>query len=56
VGKGTGLGLSICYGIVREHAGEILCHNNPDGQGAVFTVRLPLAPERVPAPALGAVK
>jgi two-component system, NtrC family, sensor kinase len=56
VGKGTGLGLSICYGIVREHAGEILCHNNPDGHGAVFTVRLPLAPERVPAPALGAVK
>ena len=30
VGKGTGLGLSICYGIVREHGGEILCHNNPD--------------------------
>ena len=56
VGKGTGLGLSICYGIVREHAGEILCHNQPDGQGAVFTVRLPLAPERVQAPALGAVK
>src|ERR1051326_4019019 len=23
VGKGTGLGLSICYGIVREHGGEI---------------------------------
>ena len=34
VGKGTGLGLSICYGIMREHAGEILCHNNPDGSGA----------------------
>ena len=28
VGKGTGLGLSICYGIVREHGGEIICHNN----------------------------
>ena len=23
VGKGTGLGLSICYGIVKEHGGEI---------------------------------
>ena len=23
VGKGTGLGLSICYGIVREHGGDI---------------------------------
>jgi len=42
VGKGTGLGLSICYGIVREHSGEILCFNNPDGEGATFTIRLPL--------------
>lgn len=43
VGKGTGLGLSICYGIVREHGGEIICHNNPDSEGATFIVRLPLA-------------
>ena len=43
IGKGTGLGLSICYGIVREHSGEILCHNNADGQGATFIVRLPSA-------------
>jgi len=41
VGKGTGLGLSICYGIVREHGGEILCHNNIGGKGATFIVRLP---------------
>jgi len=41
VGKGTGLGLSICYGIVREHGGEILCQNNTDGPGATFIVRLP---------------
>jgi PAS domain S-box-containing protein len=45
VGKGTGLGLSICYGIVREHGGEILCHNNPDSEGATFIVRLPRAAE-----------
>jgi PAS domain S-box-containing protein len=45
VGKGTGLGLSICYGIVREHGGEILCHNNHDSEGATFTVRLPIASE-----------
>ena len=43
VGKGTGLGLSICYGIVREHGGEILCHNNIAGHGATFIVRLPAA-------------
>jgi two-component system NtrC family sensor kinase len=41
IGKGTGLGLSICYGIVKEHGGEILCHNNIGGQGATFIVRLP---------------
>jgi PAS domain S-box-containing protein len=43
IGKGTGLGLSICYGILKEHGGEILCHNNPGGQGATFIVRLPVA-------------
>jgi two-component system NtrC family sensor kinase len=41
VGKGTGLGLSICYGILKEHGGEILCHNNTGRQGATFVVRLP---------------
>jgi PAS domain S-box-containing protein len=41
VGKGTGLGLSICYGIVKEHGGDIHCHNNTGGQGATFIVRLP---------------
>jgi len=43
VGKGTGLGLSICYGIVHEHGGEIICHNNSGSDGATFIVRLPLA-------------
>jgi two-component system NtrC family sensor kinase len=45
VGKGTGLGLSICYGIVKEHGGEILCHNNTDGEGATFIVRFSAAPQ-----------
>jgi two-component system NtrC family sensor kinase len=44
VGKGTGLGLSICYGIVKEHGGEIHCHNNTGDRGATFIVRLPAAP------------
>jgi two-component system, NtrC family, sensor kinase len=50
VGKGTGLGLSICYGIVREHNGEIVCHNNQDGPGATFIVRLPMAARDVTPP------
>src|SRR5438132_3231331 len=40
VGKGTGLGLSICYGIVKEHGGNITARNHPEG-GAVLEVRLP---------------
>jgi PAS domain S-box-containing protein len=42
VGKGTGLGLSICYGIVKEHGGDITAHNAVEG-GAVIEVRLPRA-------------
>ena len=42
VGKGTGLGLSICYGIVKEHGGDITANNAPD-RGAVIEVRLPAA-------------
>jgi two-component system NtrC family sensor kinase len=45
VGKGTGLGLSICYGIVREHGGEIACFNNTDQPGATFIVRIPAVAE-----------
>jgi two-component system NtrC family sensor kinase len=40
VGKGTGLGLSICYGIIKEHGGDILARNRVEG-GAEVEVRLP---------------
>jgi two-component system NtrC family sensor kinase len=40
VGKGTGLGLSICYGLVKEHGGEITVRNSPP-RGACFTLTLP---------------
>jgi signal transduction histidine kinase len=47
VGKGTGLGLSICYGIVREHGGNIICYNGQSG-GAVFRVELPAVMAALP--------
>ena len=40
IGKGTGLGLSICYGLIKEHKGQITCFNRPEG-GATFRVELP---------------
>jgi PAS domain S-box-containing protein len=42
VGKGTGLGLSICYGIIKEHGGDIRAFNAPEG-GGVLEVLLPMA-------------
>jgi PAS domain S-box-containing protein len=42
VGKGTGLGLSICYGIIKEHGGDIAARNAARG-GAIIEVRLPSA-------------
>ncbi|HMF89224.1 MAG TPA: ATP-binding protein [Candidatus Angelobacter sp.] len=41
VGKGTGLGLSICYGIVKEHGGEILA-SNLEPHGARIVLELPV--------------
>ncbi|GAB6038489.1 ATP-binding protein [Fundidesulfovibrio butyratiphilus] len=44
VGKGIGFGLSICYGIVKEHRGEIVALSEP-GKGSRFIVQLPSNPE-----------
>ena len=40
--EGTGLGISISQGIVKEHGGRITLATEP-GQGATFTVHLPIA-------------
>ena len=47
VGKGTGLGLSTCYGIIRQHEGDITCGNRLEG-GAYFTIFVPAAAPPVP--------
>ncbi|MBZ5508866.1 MAG: GHKL domain-containing protein [Acidobacteriia bacterium] len=41
VGKGTGLGLSICYGIVKEHGGDIHAENL-EPCGARVAMELPV--------------
>jgi len=41
VGKGTGLGLSLCYGIIKEHDGEISLDTTYK-EGAKFIVSLPV--------------
>jgi two-component system NtrC family sensor kinase len=38
---GTGLGLAVSYGIIERHGGRITVESVP-GQGATFTVRLPM--------------
>lgn len=49
-GKGTGLGLAIVYGLVREHHGKIDVDSVP-GDGAVFTIELPLVERPIAEPA-----
>jgi len=40
VGEGTGLGLSICYGIVRDHGGQITVESVVNS-GTAFSILLP---------------
>jgi len=44
VGAGTGLGLSVCYGIVKEHGGQMRVESEQE-KGTTFTVELPLLPQ-----------
>ena len=40
--QGTGLGLSISRSIIREFDGDLIAENLSDGQGVLFTLRLPI--------------
>jgi two-component system NtrC family sensor kinase len=41
-GKGVGLGLSICYGVLKQHGGNIAA-TNLEPRGACITIELPCA-------------
>lgn len=40
--KGVGLGLSVCYGIIKDHGGEIKVESEVD-KGTTFTIHLPMS-------------
>ncbi|HEX3230034.1 MAG TPA: PAS domain S-box protein, partial [Pyrinomonadaceae bacterium] len=46
--RGMGLGLAIVRHLTELHGGTVTAHSDGDGQGATFTIRLPLAEERAP--------
>ena len=50
VGDGTGLGLSICYGIVRDHGGQIHVESRVN-VGTTFSILLPARPHEPARPA-----
>jgi len=44
--KGVGLGLSVCYGVIREHGGEIKVESEL-GSGTTFIITLPVYKDAV---------
>jgi CheY-like chemotaxis protein len=49
---GLGMGLALVKGLAQLHGGEVGAVSPGLGQGAEFTIRLPLAAAHLPAPAL----
>jgi len=45
--KGVGLGLSVCYGIIKDHGGEIKVESEVD-KGTTFTILLPVSSHEDP--------
>jgi two-component system NtrC family sensor kinase len=45
--KGVGLGLSVCYGIIKDHGGEIRVESEVD-KGTTFTILLPMSSHEDP--------
>jgi len=43
-GEGTGLGLSVCYGIIKDHQGEIIVESE-EKKGSIFKIFLPIENE-----------
>jgi signal transduction histidine kinase len=43
-GGGTGLGLAIARDLARAQDGDLVAGNTPDGDGASFTLKLPMGP------------
>ena len=49
VGRGTGLGLSVSFGIISSMGGRMSADPTPPGQGASFSITLPLQDCPMPA-------
>ena len=43
--KGVGLGLSVCYGIIKDHGGDIKVESE-EGKGTTFIISLPIESQR----------